>query len=96
MLKEFIHMRRDPLTFGILVAIPLMQLILFGYAINTNPKNLPTAILSSDYSQFTRAFVAGLKNTDYFAITKVTSSEIEADKLLTDGKVQFVITIPAN
>ena len=64
--KEFIQMFRDKVTFAILIIIPLMQLILFGYAINTNPKNLPTVILASDYSPFTRAFINGLKNTEYF------------------------------
>ncbi|MCK4870446.1 MAG: ABC transporter permease [Gammaproteobacteria bacterium] len=96
MLKEFIQMRRDPLTFGILVVIPLMQLILFGYAINTNPKHLPTAIISADHSPYTRAFIAGLKNTQYFTITREAKTEKEAEDLLATGQVQFVVSIPAN
>jgi ABC-2 type transport system permease protein len=96
MLKEFRQMRRDRVTFAILVFIPLMQLILFGYAINTNPKHLPTAILSSDSSEFTRAFVKGLENTAYFTITKEAKSEAEAEKLLALGDVQFVVTIPSD
>lgn len=96
MLKEFRQMRRDRVTFAILVFIPLMQLILFGYAINTNPKYLPTAILSSDNSDFTRAFIKGLENTSYFTITKETKSEAEAENLLATGDVQFVITIPSD
>jgi len=96
MLKEFIQMRRDPLTFGILVAIPLMQLILFGYAINTNPKHMPTTVIAADHSPFTRAFIAGLKNTDYFTITTQAKSEREANQMLANGKVQFVANIPAN
>jgi ABC-2 type transport system permease protein len=79
-----------------LVLIPLMQLILFGYAINTNPKHLPTAVLSSDNSEFTRAFIKGLENTSYFTITKETKRESEAENLLATGKVQFVVTIPSD
>lgn len=96
MFKEFREMRRDKFTFGILVSIPLMQLILFGYAINTNPKYLPTAILSSDDSEFTRAFVKGLENTSYFKITKETKNEDYAKNLLANGDVQFVVTIPTD
>lgn len=96
MLKEFRQMLRDKFTFAILVLIPLMQLMLFGYAINTNPKHLPTAILSSDNSEFTRAFIKGLENTSYFTITKETKSEAEAEKLLATGAVQFVVTIPSD
>jgi len=94
--KEFIQMFRDKVTFAILIIIPLMQLILFGYAINTNPKHLPTVVLTSDYSPFTRAFINGLKNTNYFTITKHVKSEAAANNMLATGEVQFVITIPAN
>jgi len=94
--KEFIQMFRDKVTFAILIIIPLMQLILFGYAINTNPKHLPTVILTSDYSPFTRAFISGLKNTSYFTITKQVNSEAEANNMLATGEAQFVITIPPN
>lgn len=96
MLKEFRQMRRDPFTLAILVFIPLMQLILFGYAINTNPKNLPTAILSSDNSEFTRAYIKGLENTTYFKITNIAKSEAEAENLLAIGDVQFVVSIPTD
>jgi ABC-2 type transport system permease protein len=94
--KEFIQMFRDKVTFAILIIIPLMQLILFGYAINTNPKHLPTVVLTSDYSPFTRAFINGLKNTDYFIITKHVKSEAEANNMLATGETQFIITIPPN
>lgn len=94
--KEFTQMRRDRLTFAILIIIPIMQLIIFGYAINTNPKNLPTAILSSDHSPFTRAFIQGLKNTSYFKITQEVKTEKQSDELLATGKVQFVVTIPSD
>lgn len=96
MLKEFNLMRRDRVTFAILVAIPLMQLILFGYAINTNPKHLPTAILSSDNSEFTRTFIQGLANTEYFTVTHRVKNETEAKNLLATGKVQFVVNIPSD
>ena len=94
--KEFIQVGRDRLTFGILIIIPIMQLIIFGYAINTNPKNLPTAIVSADHSPFTRAFVQGLKNTSYFAITSKVKTKQQAETLLDTGKVQFVVNIPPN
>ena len=94
--KEFIQMCRDRVTFAILIIIPLMQIILFGYAINTNPKHLPTVVLSSDYSSFTRAFINGLKNTEYFSIKKQVKTEKQADNMLATGTAQFVITIPPN
>jgi ABC-2 type transport system permease protein len=94
--KEFIQMRRDRLTFAMLIGIPLIQLILFGYAINTNPKHLPTAVLLNDHSPYTRAFIQGLKNTDYFRITKEISSEKAATESLAKGEVLFLVTIPTD
>jgi ABC-2 type transport system permease protein len=94
--KEFIQLRRDRLTFAITIMIPLMQLILFGYAINTNPKHLPTVVIDPDKSAFTRAFLVGLKNTDYFKITQEVKSEAAAKKMLQTGRTQFVVTIPVN
>jgi ABC-2 type transport system permease protein len=96
MRKEFILMRRDRFTFAILLVIPLMQLLLFGYAINTNPKYLPTAVVTTDNNPFTRAFLAGLVNTQYFAITKTPKTTKEADNMLAKGEVQFVVTIPSD
>lgn len=93
-IKEFIQLRRDRLTFAMVIAIPIMQLILFGYAINTNPKNLPTVVIASDYSNFTRAFIYGLKNTTYFDIKQQVKNEAQAKQLLETFKTQFVITIP--
>jgi len=92
--KEFIQMRRDRLTFAMMVGIPLLQLILFGFAINADPKNLPTAILSADDSPFARSFIAGLANSGYFRVTHRVASEAEADRLLELGETQFVVTIP--
>ena len=69
-LKEFIQMRRDRLTFGMMIGIPMIQLILFGYAINTNPKHLPTAVYASDNSSFSRTIVWGLRNSSYFDVCR--------------------------
>ncbi len=93
-LKEFIQMKRDKATFAMIIGIPLIQLLLFGYAINTNPKHLPAAIVSADHSIFTRTFITGMENTDYFRMVNVMSDEQQAQTLLAAGKVQFVLTIP--
>lgn len=95
-LKEFIQLSRDRLTFGMIVGIPIMQLLLFGFAINSNPKYLPTAILVQDNSVFTRTFIRSLENTEYFRIVQRIDSEREANRLLTEGSVQFVVNIPVN
>ncbi len=94
--KELIQMRRDRVTFGMMVGIPLMQLLLFGFAINSDPHHLPTAIRSADQGPFARTLVAALQNSDYFELTTVTSSEEETQRLLQLGKVQFVINIPVD
>jgi ABC-2 type transport system permease protein len=92
--KEFIQMRRDRVTFAMMVGIPLMQLILFGFAINMNPKHLPTAILAADHSVFARTLVWALRNSEYFDIVRVAESEAEIESLLRRGQVQFVLHIP--
>jgi len=94
--KEFWQMMRDPVSIGMMMIIPLIQLVLFGYAINTNPKHLPTALVSADNSVFTRTFVRALENTDYFRIDYQPNSVEAANKLLAEGKVLFVVTIPSN
>ena len=94
LIKEFIQMRRDRLTFGMMIGVPLLQLILFGYAINTDPKQLPTALLVADQGVFARSLVRALENSDYFEITRQAASEADADGLLARGDVQFVISIP--
>ncbi len=94
-LKEFVQMRRDRLTFAMIVGIPILQVVLFGYAINTDPKALPTAVVDYDHSEFTRSIVQGLRNTGYFAIDRTPASESGADELLDRGDVQFAIVIPA-
>ncbi len=96
LVKEFIQMRRDRLTLAMLIGIPVMQLLLFGYAINLNPHNLPTAITVADPGVFARSIVAALKNSDYFHIVEDTNSPAEARRLLNEGRVAFVIEIPVN
>lgn len=96
LIKEFIQLKRDRATLGMIVGIPIIQLLLFGYAINMNPKNLPTALNSQDHSSFTRTFVEGMKNTGYFKFTALSHSEKEAERLLKQGKVSFVVNIDAD
>ena len=96
LLKELIQLKRDRTTLGMIVLIPIMQLLLFGYAINSNPKNMPTAILSEDNSVITRSFVTALKNSEYFSIGYDISSEKEGRSLLQEGRISFLITVPEN
>ena len=91
--KEFIQMRRDRLTFGMMVGIPLIQLTLFGFAINSNPKNLPTAVVLGDNGPYVQTLVSGMKNSGYFEIRN-RLDESAAREALTLGRVQFVLTIP--
>ncbi len=95
-LKEFIQMRRDRLTFGMMIGIPMIQLILFGYAINSNPKHLPTAVYAADNSVFSRTLIWGLRNSSYFDITREAHSVAEINTWLAEGKVQFAITVPVD
>ncbi len=94
--KEFIQMRRDRVTFGMMIGIPLIQLILFGFAINADPKHLPTAVLLADYGPHGRTLLQAIRNSDYFEVTRQVMSEREADEVLARGDVQFVINIPYN
>lgn len=95
-IKEALQLRRDRMTFGMIFVVPIVQLILFGFAINTDPKNLPTAILSSDQSAITRSLIQAIGSTGYFSSVRIAASEAEADELLQRGDVQFVITIPGD
>jgi ABC-2 type transport system permease protein len=94
--KEFIQMRRDRVTFAMMVGIPLLQLVLFGFAINSDPKHLPTAVFSADNSVFSRTLVWALNNSGYFKIRHVAESEAEIERLLAQGDVQFVVHIPVD
>ncbi len=91
--KEWTQMRRDRATVGLTVALPLIQLFLFGYALNANPRHLPTGVLAADHSDYTRALEAALVNTGYFDLRSF-SSEKQADEALADGRVMFVLNIP--
>jgi len=92
--KEFIQLKRDRLTFGMIVGIPIIQLVLFGFAINSDPKRLPTMLLDADRSEFSRSIVSALANSNYFAFIGVASGEDEADRALATGRTQFVVSIP--
>ncbi|MCI3953618.1 MAG: mannose-phosphate guanyltransferase, partial [Burkholderiales bacterium] len=94
LLKEFVQMRRDRLTFAMMVGIPILQLILFGFAINADPKALPTAVLIADNSVFARTFVSAMQNSGYFRIVRHLSTEADAERALAEGDVQFVLTVP--
>jgi ABC-2 type transport system permease protein len=92
--KEWIQVRRDSMTLRMIIALPIMQLCLFGFAINTNPQHLPTGLLSQSHSKYERTLVAALRNTGYYDIQTMTS-EAEAERALAQGEVLFVIEIPA-
>jgi ABC-2 type transport system permease protein len=92
--KEFVQLRRDRVTFATIVTLPLMQLLLFGYAINTQPRGLPTAVLLQESSDVGRTILKALENTKYFAITRRLHNEAEFDQVLASGEVLFAIEIP--
>lgn len=96
LLKEVLQIGRDRLTLAMIIGVPLMQLTLFGFAINFNPKALPTAVSISDPGTFSRSIIAALRNSSYFDLVAETRSPAEARKLLQDGKVLFVVEIPTN
>jgi ABC-2 type transport system permease protein len=94
-IKEFVQLRRDRLTFATMIFIPLVQITLFGFAINTTPRHLPTAVLAYEDTDIGRSILAALRNTSYFELTAVVHSEAEMDHLMRSGKVLFGIEIPA-
>ncbi|HKT97984.1 MAG TPA: ABC transporter permease [Paraburkholderia sp.] len=95
-LKEFLQLKRDRVTFAMIVGLPIIQLTLFGYAINTDPKHLPTAIVVGEDSPFSRSFVAGMKNSAYFDVVETLPDEASARHALARGSVQFVLSIPVD
>jgi ABC-2 type transport system permease protein len=95
MVKETIQMRRDRLTFAMIIGVPILQLILFGYAINTDPKQLPTAAIVVDNGPIGRAIIAGMQLSRYFDIVDGAPSEAEARDMLARGDITFIVTIPA-
>src|ERR1700716_486246 len=96
LIKEFIQLKRDRVSFAMIIMIPLVQLLLFGYAINTNPRHLPTAVLLQEQSDLGRTVLKAIQNTAYFDVTHVVDSEAEFDRLLASGAVLFAIEISAN
>src|SRR3990172_11903968 len=94
--KEFAQMRRDRLTFAMMLGVPLMQLVLFGFAINSDPKHLPTAVLLADAGPHGRALLYAIRNSGYFDFVKQVATESEGREALARGQVQFVVNIPEN
>src|SRR5437588_7194331 len=92
--KEFIQLRRDRVSFAMIVMIPVMQLLLFGYAINTTPRNMPAAVLLQEDSDLARSILKALENTTYFHFTREVHEVAEFDNLLKSGKVLFGVEIP--
>lgn len=95
-LKEFKQLTRDRITYAMMLAIPVIQLTLFGYAINTEPRHLPTAVLIQEDSRYARSIVAALKNSLYFDFVAQARSPAELDRLLRTGEAQFAVTIPGD
>lgn len=96
LIKEMIQMRRDRLTFAMMLGVPLMQLLLFGFAINNDPKSLPAALVTSSTDHYVRAMVSALELTGYYRFVAVGASAEEAEALIQRGDVSFVVTIPSD
>jgi ABC-2 type transport system permease protein len=94
--KEFIQMRRDRVTFGMMIGIPLIQLVLFGFAINSDPKHLPSGVISADNGPFTRTILQAIQTSGYFDLRQTFRNESEVDEAIRRGDVQFVFHIPAD
>ncbi len=93
--KEFVQMRRDRLTFAMMAMLPVMQTLLFGYAINNDPRHLPTVVELREDSQFSRAFLAGLKQSSYFSVVATTTSQAESEHYILSGAALcFLVEIP--
>jgi len=96
LMKELIQMRRDRLTFAMMVGVPIIQLVLFGFAINSDPRHLPAAALVQDSSRFARSAFAAMANSSYFDIEGPVLSERQARDMLARGDVSFILTIPVD
>ena len=96
MAKEFVQLTRDRLTYAMILMLPIVQLLLFGYAINDDPRNLPTAVLVQDQGGFSRSILTALDNSGYFEVTQVARSTAELDRALARGEAQFAVIIPAD
>jgi ABC-2 type transport system permease protein len=96
LVKEFIQMRRDRVTFAMMIGLPIMQLFLFGFAINSDPKHLPAMIEMNDSSPIARSILMGMQTSDYFKFVGIVDGEAEGDRALRDGTANFVVVIPPN
>ncbi|HMB48274.1 MAG TPA: ABC transporter permease [Afifellaceae bacterium] len=96
LIKEVIQMRRDRVTFAMMLGVPLIQLILFGFAINNDPKSLPAALVTTSHDHYTRAMVSAMEITGYYRFDHVVQSAAEAEALIENGTVSFVVTIPSD
>lgn len=94
--KEFIQVSRDRPTCAMILLMPIIQLLLFGYAINDDPRHLPTAVLDLDQSAFSRAVLGAMENSSYMDVTRVVRTQAELDRALTRGEAQFAVLIPAD
>jgi ABC-2 type transport system permease protein len=94
--KEFTQMRRDRLTFAMMLGIPVIQMLLFGFAINSDPRHLPTAVLLADHGPQARTILHALENSTYFDFVREVKSETEGRDLLARGQAQFVVNVPEN
>ncbi|HZU51028.1 MAG TPA: ABC transporter permease, partial [Sphingomicrobium sp.] len=94
--KEFTQLVRDRLTYAMIIGIPVIQLLLFGYAINSDPKHLPTAVLVQDHGKFSRSVLGALQRSDYFDLKFAARSPAEMQQMIERGTVQFAITIPGD
>ncbi len=96
LVKETIQMRRDRVTFAMMIGIPLVQLMLFGFAINTDPKELPAALVAPTQDRFTRAMVGALELTGYYRFVAPDATAAEAEEMISRGDVVFVVTVPSD
>ncbi|MDR0251190.1 MAG: ABC transporter permease, partial [Burkholderiales bacterium] len=95
-LKEFLQLKRDRVTFAVTLGIPVMLLILFGYAINMDPKHLKTMMIDADRSEFSRSFIMAMHNSAYFDFVGELNNEVEGEAVLARGDAQFVVNIPSD
>ena len=96
LIKEFIQLTRDRLTYAMILVMPIVQLLLFGYAINNDPRNLPTAVLVQDHGPMARSTLSALANSGYFRIVAEAASPEDLDRAIARGEAQFALTIPAD
>lgn len=94
--KEAVQMRRDRITFAMMLGVPLMQLLLFGFAINSDPKGLPAALVAPAPDRYSRALVSALELTGYYRFTHPDATAAEAEHLIATGAVSFVVTVPSD